>query len=542
MAKRAASGPAEPPDRVEELEPQTSYDRVPYTSHPYRQSHPDHLGVVASLFGMSPAPPERSRVLELGCASGGNLVPMATRHPGSEFVGIDLSARQVADGREIIRKIGATNVELRHQSILDVGADLGKFDYILCHGVYSWVPPEVQDRILAICAEQLNDNGIAYVSYNCYPGWHLRDMIRHMMFYHAAQFDDPATKIRQSRALLRFLHDSVPAKNNPYSAVLKREMDLLKRQADCYVFHEHLEEVNIPVYFYAFMDSAVKHGLQYLGESDIGTMLARGFSDKVRKTLERVAGNMIRREQYMDFLRNRQFRQTLLCRREAKPNWNVTSEGMTRFRVRLSSEPLFRGERGNANVDLLSEAKLPIRARGGQVAYLGRPISKAALRVLQESLPASVPFDELFGKAAGKLGQGGDGPTAAERGALRTHLAADLTQAFTTGIVTLHSFEPAFAAMMPERPRMAPLAALQAERDGTVVTPWHALVRLGIVARKLAAILDGQLDRKALAARVRDWIDTGELDLSKLPPPHAGAEEYTEVALRNLLRLGVLEA
>jgi hypothetical protein len=218
----------------------------------------------------------------------------------------------------------------------------------------------------------------------------------------------------------------------------------------------------------------------------------------------------------------------------------VAAEGVTRFRVRLSSEPLFRGERGNANVDLFSEAKLPIRVRG-QVAYLGRPISKAALRVLQESLPASVPFDELFGKAAGKLGQGG-GPTAAERDALRKHLAADLTQAFTTGIVTLNTFEPAFAAVMPERPRMAPLAALQAERDGTVVTPWHALVRLGIVARKLAAVLNGQFDRKALAARVGEWIDKGELDLSKLPPPHAGAEEYTEIALRNLLRLGVLEA
>lgn len=84
----------------------TSYDRVPYKSHPFRQSHPDRLAVIATLHGMSPPAIERARVLELGCASGGNLLPMADQFPEATFLGIDLSARQIQDGQRLIERAG----------------------------------------------------------------------------------------------------------------------------------------------------------------------------------------------------------------------------------------------------------------------------------------------------------------------------------------------------------------------------------------------------------------------------------------------------
>src|ERR1043165_5096540 len=126
---------------------------------------------------MHPAPPNHCRVLELGCASGGNLIPMSLSWPGSRFVGIDLSRRQIRDGQEMIREIGLNNVDLVCQSILDVPRELGTFDYILCHGVYSWVPPDVQNKILEICRDHLQAQGVAYVSYNTFPGWHARAAI-----------------------------------------------------------------------------------------------------------------------------------------------------------------------------------------------------------------------------------------------------------------------------------------------------------------------------------------------------------------------------
>ncbi len=143
-----------------------SYDAVPYTSWPYPQSHPDRLATMATLFGLKPQPVDHARVLELGCASGGNLIPMAVAMPESHFIGIELSARQLAEGQETVRRLGLTNIELHQKNILEVGPDLGRFHYILAHGVYSWVPEPVQDKILAVCQENLEPGGVAYVSYN----------------------------------------------------------------------------------------------------------------------------------------------------------------------------------------------------------------------------------------------------------------------------------------------------------------------------------------------------------------------------------------
>src|SRR5262249_13699905 len=155
------------------------------------QTHPDRLATVATLFGMRPAAVDCCRVLELGCAAGGNLIPMAQALPGSSFLGIDLSARQVAEGAKVVAALGLTNVALRRQRILDVDESWGTFDYILCHGVSSWVPAPVQDRILHICSANLAPAGVAYVSYNTYPGWHLSGMIRDMMCYHARRYATP---------------------------------------------------------------------------------------------------------------------------------------------------------------------------------------------------------------------------------------------------------------------------------------------------------------------------------------------------------------
>ena len=171
-----------------------SYDEVPYESHPFAQTHPSRLFTVGTLFGLRPTPVQRCRVLELGCAAGGNLIPMAEYLPDSEFVGLDLSARQVEDGKKLIADFGLKNLTLKHASILDVDASYGTFDYVICHGVYSWVPSSVQDKVLDICAKQLTPNGIAYISYNTYPGWHMRGMIRDMMQFHSGRFDSPQNR------------------------------------------------------------------------------------------------------------------------------------------------------------------------------------------------------------------------------------------------------------------------------------------------------------------------------------------------------------
>ena len=129
-----------------------AYDEAPYESYAHPQSAPGQLAAIAWAFGLDPPDVARSRVLEIGCAAAGNLIPFAAMHPLARTVGVDLSRVHIDQGRRRVRALGLDNIELMHGDIahLDLAA-MGQFDFIICHGVYSRVPDEVQAAILAAC-------------------------------------------------------------------------------------------------------------------------------------------------------------------------------------------------------------------------------------------------------------------------------------------------------------------------------------------------------------------------------------------------------
>ena len=193
----------------------STYDRVPYVSRPFRQTHPGHLAAVARLHGVPAAGPAAARVLEIGCAGGGNLLPMAERWPGARFVGVDASARQIGDARRDADGLGLTNVEFVAADVAawDPG-DAGPFDYVLCHGVYSWVSEGVRTAILARLRNSLGPAGVGYVSYNTLPGWHVRRALRDVMRFRARGYDDPAEQLEQAKRVVSFLVGAGDAKRD----------------------------------------------------------------------------------------------------------------------------------------------------------------------------------------------------------------------------------------------------------------------------------------------------------------------------------------
>ena len=203
-------------------EVKNDYDVVPYISYPYANTHPDHLYTVAKFFNMDATHPKKARVLELGCASGGNIIPMAIKFPEAEFVGVDYSAVQIAEANKHKDKLGLDNLEFKGVSITDIDESFGKFDYIAVHGILSWVPKDVQDKIFEICDKNLSDNGVAYISYNTLPGWSIVRSIREMMLYHTDRFENPADKIREARLLLNFIkHGNGENADNAYAKFIQ---------------------------------------------------------------------------------------------------------------------------------------------------------------------------------------------------------------------------------------------------------------------------------------------------------------------------------
>ena len=482
---------------------QNTYDQVPYPSMSYTQCHPDRMATVATLMGMDPPPVEHCRVLELGCASGGNLIPMAYELPESEFVGIDNSGQQIDEGQETIGSLGFKNIHLRHIDILDMDGKLGPFDYIIAHGVFSWVPYEVQEKLLQVCKQNLAPNGVAFVSYNAYPGWHMLSIIRDMMLYHTRDEADPQRRAAMARGFLDFLAESIPAEGSAYGSFLNMYAEFLRgelkgasQSGDAFLLHDELETINQPFYFYEFAERAAQSGLQYLGEAIFRLMMGGNLSPQVNETLFKMSRSVVELEQYLDFVRNRMLRQTLLCHDDVTIQRKLYPEQLRAFRV-SSHATIDDPEPENPHAAAVAK----YHGTDGATLATDHPVSKAAMRYLVEVWPESVPFAELLALARARLGldETGGGKQEDEQ-VLGTNLLRAYT--YSSSLLNLHTYRPPTTAVVSQRPVASAVARHQAARGERVTNLRHERVTLDEIDRFLIQFLDGSHDLEALVRRL----------------------------------------
>lgn len=459
------------------------YDLVRYESAPVEQAHPDRSAVLALLHGMSPAPVERCRMLELGCGIGAHLLPLALTLPGSRFLGIDLSRSAVEAARSRAAALGARNLDFERRDILEVGPEIGEFDYIVAHGVYSWVPGPIRDKVLAIARASLAPQGVAYISYNAFPGCHTRLMLREMMLWQTAGITDPELKLKHAYALLNLLCDS------PKQELAKEAADARAR-SPYLLFHDDLSEDFFPVYFEQFIQHAAAHGLQFLADADFPSMQLSSQTAEAAGAIRTAAGgNPIREQQYLDFLECRRFHGTLLCRTEV-PLRRTPADGPVRaMYVATSAEQTAEGEFcGPRGARMQTNLEYAI----------------AALRYLAERRPAAVPYQELLA-AVGK-----PDPV----------LAALLLKLFSAGLVSLHTIPSKFTIEPGECPQAFALARLQAACDGFVTNLRHRPIELADEkSRRAVTLMDGTRDHHALARDLdvpRPEVDQAVASLARL--------------------------
>ncbi len=488
----------------------TIYDELPYPGAPFAQTHPDHLATLAILFGMAPAPAGQCRVLELGCGDGGNVIPMAFGLPESRFTGIDLAESAIARGQKLIDELQLKNVRLQQLDLMDLGADFGEFDYIIAHGVYSWVPPEVRERILDICKSRLAANGVAFVSYNAFPGGHLRQTLREMMLFHTRNVSGARERVKQARELLEFLVQAHP-EPDAYSMFLRVELEsLLDRKPECF-YHDELEEHNHRFYFHEFVADAAGHGLQYLSETRLLSMQAGVFPPETSEKINALTrDDDVLREQYLDFLKLRTFRQTLLChagvRLDRRPNPERVKQLSASSEARPSaSEPDVRSAAAE-------EFNFP---KGGKMST-NHPLAKAAILHLGRVWPQAVPFAELLRTARAMAAR--DTPAAGAPVDEDSNWLSDmLLRLFAAEFLDLCVRAPSFASTVSERPAASPLAHAQLRAGLSITNLRHASISVDDeAARHLLLMLDGTRDRKQLLAEIRERLDAGEVTAGQL--------------------------
>lgn len=513
----------------------TSYDEIPYPGSAVTTTHPAHVGAIARLFGMAPARPERCRVLELGCGDGANLLPMAHGLPGSEFVGIDLSRKQVDTARVVGREVGLANVRLEAMDIRDAPGLDGPFDYIVCHGVFSWVPAEVREAILDCCRRLLAPQGVAFVSYNALPGWRMRGIVRDLMLFHARHFTEAHERATQARAIVNFAEEASgliaqsSGRASPFHEYIAAERKLVESRPDYYLLHEFLEDENQAYYLHEFAEMLSGFGLQYLADASFSTMLTMNLPERAGKTIEEISADHLAVEQYRDFVTNRMFRQTLVCRAGVQLNRALSVEPLTEMYFRLGTPPGARPWPEDA-------APIP----GGGSLAIAAPAAQRMVMALREAFPGVLSFEELRA-AAGDEGDQGLPPDEYVGGILFTLLGHDA--------VDMRWQRPQTATRPGEYPKVSAIARAMAARGGSLPNTMHYAVTFDEFTYAFVPYADGTRDRAALGEVVRELLarpgmtlqsESGPIDASKLEDPDV--DGIVDQLLDGLAAFGLLEA
>ncbi len=438
------------------------YDVVRYPSFPRDQSHPAYIAALAAVAGLKTPPVGQWRVLEIGCGDASNILPLAVEYPNGQFVGVDRAAQPLNVGQTLALDLKLSNLDLICADLMDWKPG-SEFDYIVAHGVFSWVPQEVRRKILQLCSESLKPAGIAFISYNALPGCHFRRYVRDLLRFHVRRDSDPVFRIGKARDFARFMtemHGDEPLQN-----ALRYEFNTLLERDETALYHDDLAEVNDPFYLMDFVGLAAEYGLQYLGDADPIRDDLQGHAP--------FAENWLEARQYMDFMTRRRFRETLLCRREISLDRYLRMESLKEMYIASRLTP---GKLEDGDVQTFSFPK------AGTLST-NNPIIREILLRLCSIWPASMPVSEFplhdqDPKAIAEL----------------------LMQLVRNKALDIRATPPQIADWVGERPQASALARIQVAQGYPMVTNQrHQNVELGDDrSRKLIALLDGTRDRTAL--------------------------------------------
>lgn len=443
-----------------------NYDAVAYDALPHPVSHPDNVAAVATMFGVAAPPVATARVLEVGCNDGSNLLPMATALPGATFVGCDIAPLAIRSANESAAALALSNVRFVETDL--AALDGGPWDYVIAHGVYSWVPAPVREALFGLLRRALAPNGLAFVSYNTYPGGYVRRAAWDALRWHVRDLAAREDQLREARSFAALIAEAGPT-HEAADASVRSEFARIAAEADSPLYHDTLAEPNDPVWFHQFADHAARHGLAYVAEALPSMMAGGGLSARARQFL--AAQPRLAREQYLDIARVRRFRQSILARAEAVGEGQLVPSRMASLQV-SAAMPLMRA---------VAESRLP--AAGGADA----PVLRALLESLIASAPTARPVADVL--ASAKAAPGG------------RSVEAVLLDAWVSGFAQLHALGPAAARTADAQPRAFRVAARQAALRESVTNLRHETVRLADpFVRALLPLCDGRRDRAALAA------------------------------------------
>ena len=467
--------------------PPTAYDEVPYDARPVLGTCPRRLALCSLLHGGPRPPLDRFRALEIGCNNAHNLLPLAFYHPGASFLGVDSATTALAAGRAAAAETGLDNLTLEWMDLKAPSTLAGTFDYVIVHGVFSWVDAEVRRRILELCAAHVAPGGLVYLSHNVDAGWRVRGLVRDAVLAAASGAPTAAEANRRARERAEVLHAIVRDESeHPYHALLNEELQRVVGSTESYLAHETLSPVNVAFRHDEVVSMLAEHGFCYLADALYDRPEGR-TPDALADALAQAGVTGAEQEQLADVLGYRRFRSSVFCRNEARAD-TASQRALVALDDMFASSTSHEPQEDEALID--EEFSLPADA---QLA--------AALLLLAAESPRGVRVLDLIAKSKRVIDS-----EPMQDAAIRRRLLA-LHQRGRVGLDLLAP-PPVAQAGVPHR-----LARYQAANGHELTTASHTALGPEPVDRAIIALLAAGMDVGAVAGEMHRLLTAGELTL-----------------------------
>lgn len=240
-----------------------------YTYDFHASTSPSRISWLALLKGLK-SEKNNFRYLDLGCGQGVSLIHMAALHPDAQFVGVDFIPEHIAHGRDLAKRAGIQNILFIEGDFAELAKEahlLGEFDYVIAHGITTWVSPEVREALFKLSSSTLKPGGLMYNGYNTYPGWLEMAPFQHLVSLFTNK-SNGKNSIQLAKKFFKAMHD---AKSPIYEHFpkLSDRLDKLDDLNLSYLMQEYNNKYWAPVYSDQMLSTARNYKLNYVGSVDL---------------------------------------------------------------------------------------------------------------------------------------------------------------------------------------------------------------------------------------------------------------------------------